>query len=62
MTTAIGILLLGVGTALVFLGLQAPDPKEPPRALTYFGLPADKIIWLLLGGVASGLLGFMFLT
>jgi hypothetical protein len=62
MTIAIGTLLLGVGATLVILGWLAPDPGDPPRKRTYFGLPADKIIWLLLGGVASGLLGLMFLT
>jgi len=57
MNKPISIALLIVGCVLVVYGLSASDSigSDVSRAVT--GAPTDKTIWLLVGGIAAGVIG-----
>ena len=57
MNKAIGIALLAVGVILLVWGINASDSLGSQISETFSGKPTDKSIWLIIGGVASGITG-----
>ena len=57
MNKAIGIALLVVGVILLVWGLNASESVGSEISKTFTGSPTDKSIWLIIGGVVSGITG-----
>jgi len=57
MNRAIGIGLLAAGIVLLVLGITEADSLSSDFSRFFTGNPTDKSIWLLLGGVASLVVG-----
>jgi hypothetical protein len=57
MNKAIGIAMLVVGVILLVWGVNASDSLGSEISETFTGSPSDKSIWLIIGGVASGITG-----
>ena len=64
MNKAIGIALLVVGVILLVWGVNASDSIGSEISEAFTGSPTDKSIWLIIGGVVSGItgLGLLFFT
>jgi hypothetical protein len=59
MNRAIGIALLVVGVALIVYGIDASNSVSSNVSRTFTGSPTNKTMWLLLGGVASAIVGLI---
>jgi hypothetical protein len=59
MNRAIGIALLVVGVALIVYGIDASNSVSSNVSRTFTGSPTNKTMWLLLGGAASAIIGFI---
>ncbi|HEV2452730.1 MAG TPA: DUF3185 family protein [Verrucomicrobiae bacterium] len=57
MNKAIGVALLAVGIALIIYGVDASHSAASHLSKTFTGSPTDKTMWLLIGGIASAVLG-----
>jgi hypothetical protein len=57
MNKALGIALLVVGVALIAYGLSASDSISSGVSRAFTGAPTNKTMWLLLGGIASAIVG-----
>ena len=57
MNKAIGIALLVVGVILLVWGINASESVGSEISKTFTGSPTDKSIWLIIGGVVSGITG-----
>lgn len=57
MNKGIGIALLVVGIVLVGYGLNASDSASSGISRFFTGAPTNKTMWLLLGGIASAIVG-----
>jgi len=57
MNKALGIALLIVGVILLVWGVNASESVGSEISKTFTGSPTDKSIWLIIGGVASGITG-----
>lgn len=57
MNKGIGIALLVVGIILVVFGFNASDSASSDVSRFFTGAPTNKALWLLLGGVASAIVG-----
>jgi len=57
MNKAIGLALLGVGIALIVLGINASESFSSEVSRFFTGHPTDKSMWLLLGGIAATIIG-----
>ena len=57
MNKALGIALLVVGVILLIWGINASESVGSQISETFSGHPTDKTIWLIIGGVVSGLTG-----
>ena len=57
MNKALGLALLAVGIVLMVLGISEADSIKSDFTRFFTGNPTDKSIWLLLGGVASLVVG-----
>ncbi len=57
MNKTFGIVLLGIGIALIVFGVAASDSigSDVSRAVT--GTPTDKSMWLLVGGIGATIAG-----
>lgn len=49
--------LLIVGGILIFYGIKAGDSVGSDVSRAVSGAPTDKAIWLLVGGILSGVVG-----
>lgn len=58
MNKFIGPVLLAVGAALIIFGVQATDSFSSDVSRFFTGSPTDKSMWMLIGGIASAVLGF----
>ena len=54
---AIGIALLAVGIILIIFGISASNSIGSDFSRFFTGSPTNKSIWMLLGGVASVMVG-----
>ncbi|HEX3798096.1 MAG TPA: DUF3185 family protein [Verrucomicrobiae bacterium] len=57
MTRPIGIALLVLGIILLAFGINASNSVGSDFSRFFTGSPTDKSIWMLLGGVASLIVG-----
>jgi hypothetical protein len=57
MTKPIGIALLVLGLILLAFGINASNSVGSDFSRFFTGSPTDKAIWMLLGGVASLIVG-----
>lgn len=57
MNKGIGLALLVVGICLIAWGINASDSVSSSVSRTFTGSPTDKTMWLLLGGIASAIVG-----
>ena len=57
MNKATGLALLVVGIVLIIFGINASDSIGSDLSRFFTGTPTDKSMWLLLGGIASSIVG-----
>ena len=57
MTKPIGLALLALGIVLIIFGISASNSIGSSFSKFFTGSPTDKSMWLLLGGVASAVVG-----
>jgi hypothetical protein len=57
MNKILGLVLLGVGIALIVWGISASDSVASDVSRFFTGKPTDKSMWLLIGGIASAIAG-----
>jgi hypothetical protein len=57
MNKPIGIALLAVGVMLIVFGINAANSTGSDFSRFFTGAPTNKSLWLLLGGVASLIVG-----
>jgi hypothetical protein len=57
MNKAIGIALLAIGIILIIFGVNESNSIGSSFSKFFTGNPTDKSMWLLLGGVASVIVG-----
>ena len=57
MNKPLGLALLAVGITLLVLGISEADSISSDFARFFTGNPTDKSMWLLVGGVASLVIG-----
>ena len=57
MNKATGLALLVVGIVLIIFGINASDSIGSDFSRFFTGTPTDKSMWLLLGGIASSIVG-----
>jgi hypothetical protein len=60
MNKGIALALLAVGIALIVFGINASDSFGSEVSRFFTGTPTDKSMWLLLGGIASVVVGTIF--
>lgn len=53
------IALVVVGVILVIWGISAAESFSSDVSRFFTGSPTDKAIWLLIGGVAAGIIGLV---
>jgi hypothetical protein len=59
MNKALGIALLVVGVVLTILGFNASESLSSDVSRFFTGAPTDKSVWLLIGGIMSGIVGLI---
>ena len=59
-TRFIGIASLIVGVVLLVFGVQSSDSVASHMSRFFTGSPTDKTVWLLIGGIASSVLGLFW--
>jgi len=59
MTKSISVALLAGGILLLIFGINAYDSTSSDISRFFTGSATDKSIWMLLGGVAMGVLGLV---
>jgi hypothetical protein len=57
MNKPLGIALLVAGIALIIFGINASDSIGSDFSRFFTGTPTNKSMWLLLGGIASVVVG-----
>jgi len=57
MTKPVGIALLVLGVVLIILGVNESDSFASDVSRFFTGNPTDRSIWLMVGGVASLIIG-----
>lgn len=60
MNKGIALALLAVGIALIAFGINASESFGSEVSRFFTGTPTDKSMWLLLGGIASVVVGAIF--
>ena len=62
MNKNISVALLVVGIILLAFGLNAYHSTSSDVSRFFTGSPTDKALWLLIGGAAAGIIGFLGLV
>jgi hypothetical protein len=57
MNKAIGLALLVAGIVLIVYGINASHSVGSQVSQTFTGAPTNKTLWLLIGGIASAIVG-----
>jgi hypothetical protein len=57
MHRAIGIALIAVGVLLLIFGISSADSLASDISRFFTGEPTDRAMWLMIGGVASLVIG-----
>jgi H+/Cl- antiporter ClcA len=58
--TSVAFLVLGI--ILLFFGFSAYHSASSHVSRFFTGAPTDKALWLLIGGVVAGIVGFLGLA
>ena len=58
MNKGMPVALLVIGVILLVLGLNAYHSASSSVSRFFTGAPTDKALWLLIGGVIVGIVGF----
>ncbi len=59
MNKALGIALLVGGIVLICFGVNASQSASSDISRFFTGSPTDKSMWLLVGGIASSIVGLV---
>lgn len=59
MNKSMSIALLVVGVILLVFGVSAYHSASSDISRFFTGAPTDKALWLLIGGFAAGIIGFL---
>jgi len=59
MNKGLAVALLVIGVILLVFGVNAYHSASSDVSRFFTGAPSDKALWLLLGGVAIGIVGFL---
>ncbi len=62
MNKSISGALVGVGVILLVFGLSAYHSASSDVSRFFTGAPTDRALWLLIGGGAASIVGFLGLT
>ncbi len=62
MDKSMSVVFLVVGIILLFFGLAAYHSASSDVSRFFTGAPTDKALWLLIGGFAAGIVGFLGLV
>jgi hypothetical protein len=62
MNKSISAVLLVVAIILIALGLNAYHSASSDVSRFFTGAPTDRSLWLLIGGLAAGIVGFLGLV
>lgn len=62
MNKSIPVALFAVAVILVVFGLNAYHSASSDVSRFFTGAPTDKALWLLVGGAAAGVIGFLGLA
>ena len=62
MNKGISVALLVAGVILLAFGLSAYHSVSSDVSRFFTGAPTDKALWLLIGGLAAGIVGFLGLV
>jgi hypothetical protein len=57
MNKTISLILLVAGIALVIYGIKASNSFNSDISRFFSGMPTDKAVWMLVGGVVVGMVG-----
>lgn len=55
----LGIVLLVIGIALLFFGMQQAESPADQIAETFTGSPTQETMWYLIGGAAAAIAGLL---
>ena len=58
-TTGLALAFLAVGIVLIIFGLNASHSLGSDVSRTFTGSPTNKTTWLMVGGVACGVIGLV---
>jgi cytosine/uracil/thiamine/allantoin permease len=61
MNRAVGVALIIIGVVLLIWGVNASNSFGSEVSEAFTGSPTDRAIWLIVGGIASAVVG-LFLT
>ena len=59
MKNGVSVVFLVAGIVLLVIGLNAYHSASSDVSRFFTGAPTDKSLWLLLGGFAAGIVGFL---
>jgi hypothetical protein len=62
MNKGMSVALLVLGVILLVFGLNAYHSASSDVSRFFTGAPTDKALWLLIGGSAAGVVGFLGLA
>lgn len=62
MNKSISVALLIIGVILLVFGFNAYHSASSDVSRFFTGAPTDKALWLLIGGVVAGVVGFLGLA
>ena len=62
MNTGMSVALLVAGVTLLVFGLNAYHSASSDVSRFFTGAPTDKALWLLIGGLFAGIVGFLGLA
>ncbi len=62
MNRGMSVALLVIGVILLVFGLSAYHSASSDVSRFFTGAPTDKALWLLIGGAAVGIVGFLGLA
>ena len=57
MKKGISVALLAVGAVLIIWGISASESFSSDVSRFFTGSPTDKAVWLLIGGIATAIVG-----
>jgi len=59
MNKPVSIALLAIGILLIIFGVNATNSFSSDVSRFFSGSPTDKAVWMLVGGLAAGIIGLV---